>query len=421
MMAISKDPMLRIQSFRALRPNPEVAAQVASVPYDVVNTQEARALAEGNPKSFLHVVRAEIDLPQGTNVYDDSVYATAKKNLDGLVANGTLEREAEPSVYLYRQSMTLLGRRLSQVGVVCSCHVDDYNQGLIKKHEKTRQDKEDDRTRHVLTLNANSGPVFLMYKDDAAIARLIAQGTSTTPLYDFEASDGVQHTVWRVTDPEAYRAAFSRLPAAYVADGHHRSASAARAGAERRASNPNHTGAEEYNWFLTCLFPASALTILPYHRVVKDLNGQSPEAFLERLKGVAEVSEAQNPEPDSPGRVGVYLGGEWYMAKFFESAFDRSDAVKSLDYVALADHVLAPMLGIADVRMDKRIDFVGGIRGTAELEKRVDSGECQVAFAMHATTIEQLIAVADQGAIMPPKSTWFEPKLRSGLLVHTLD
>jgi uncharacterized protein (DUF1015 family) len=317
--------------------------------------------------------------------------------------------------------MVLLGKHVSQVGVVCSCHVEDYEAGIIKKHEKTRKDKEDDRTRHVLTLNANAGPVFLLFKDDPALLGLIEAGTKEQPLYDFEAVDGVQHTVWRVAEGSALQSAFGKLDAAYVADGHHRSASAARAGKERQSKNPNHTGNEEYNWFLACLFPASALTILPYHRIVKDLNGSTAEQFLTKLGEVADVSETSEAEPSAPGSVGVYVGGKWYMARFPESAYDRSDPIRSLDYVVLYDRVLAPILGIGDVRTDNRIDFVGGIRGTKELEKRVERGDAAVAFAMHATTIEQLIAVADQGAIMPPKSTWFEPKLRSGLLVHTLD
>lgn len=413
--------MLRTQPFCALRPNPAVAPQLASVPYDVVDTAEARALAAGNPKSFLHVVRSEIDLPQGTDPHAEAVYEKARENFTRLIEAGDLVREAAPAYYLYRQSMVLLGKRVSQVGVVCSCHIDDYEAGIIKKHEKTRQDKEDDRTRHVLAINANAGPVFLLFKDDPELGRLIAEGTKREPLYDFEASDGVAHTVWRVDDGAALQRAFARLPAAYVADGHHRSASAARAGKQRKSKNPNHTGNEEYNWFLTCLFPASALTILPYHRIVKDLHGKTAAQFLDQLRGVAEVSEAPEAAPGAPGSVGVYVGSKWYRARFPESAYDRSDAVRSLDYVVLYEQVLAPILGIGDVRTDDRIDFVGGIRGTGELERRVSRGDAEVAFAMPATTIEQLIAVADQGAIMPPKSTWFEPKLRSGLLVHTLD
>jgi uncharacterized protein (DUF1015 family) len=413
--------MLKTQPFRALRPNPAVAKDLASVPYDVVNTEEARALARGNPKSFLHVVRSEIDLPVGTDPHADAVYDKARENFTRLIEQGDLVRDTQASYYLYRQSMVLLGKRVTQVGVVCSCSVADYEANVIKKHEKTRKDKEDDRTRHVLSINANAGPVFLLFKDDPELARLIELGTQSTPLYDFEAVDGVRHTVWRAPDGAALQQAFAKLSAAYVADGHHRSASAARAGKELASKNPNHSGDEEYNWFLACLFPASALTILPYHRIVKDLNDLSVAEFLDKLRKVASLESTTEAEPNAPGSVGVYIGGKWYMARFPESAYDRSDAIRSLDYVVLYEQVLAPILGIGDVRTDNRIDFVGGIRGTQELEKRVNQGDAEVAFAMHATTIEQLIRVADQGAIMPPKSTWFEPKLRSGLLVHTLD
>jgi uncharacterized protein (DUF1015 family) len=324
-------------------------------------------------------------------------------------------------IYLYRQQMQLLGKLRSQVGVMCCTHVDDYNTGIIKKHEKTRKDKEDDRTRHVLSINANAGPVFLMYKDRADLAALIASDSARDPLYDFTAPDGVRHTIWQVQDAAAYVVAFAQVPAAYVADGHHRSASAARAGAERRSKNPGHTGNEEYNWFLSVLFPASALTILPYHRVVKDLNGLTPEALLEKIRAVAKVEETSTPQPPHTLCFGMYLAGKWYRVTLDANSVDTSDPVGSLDYVLLSERILHPILGIGDIRTDKRIDFVGGIRGTGELEKRVNSGECAVAFAMHETTLEQLMQVADAGEIMPPKSTWFEPKLRSGLLVHTLD
>ncbi|NRA33574.1 MAG: DUF1015 domain-containing protein [Polyangiaceae bacterium] len=413
--------MLRVNAFRALRPPAALAEQVASVPYDVVNKAEARALAAGNELSFLHVVRPDIDLPDDTSPYDDSVYVTAKSNLQGLIEKGALVQDKAPAIYLYRQEMELLGQKVTQLGVVASCHIEDYNDGTIKKHEKTRQDKEDDRTRHVLTLRANAGPVFLLYKDEPDLATLIARDSAGTPEYDFPAADGVRHTVWSVAEPSAYVGAFAKVEGAYVADGHHRSASAARAGAELRAANPEHTGDEEYNWFLTVLFPASQLSILPYHRVVKDLNGLTPESLIEKVKAIGKVQETPEAEPQSPGNLGMYVGGKWYQVAINASLIDSKDPVNSLDYVLLYEHVLRPLLGIEEIRTDKRIDFVGGIRGTGELEKRVNSGECQVAFAMHATTIQQLIDVADAGAIMPPKSTWFEPKLRSGLLVHILD
>lgn len=419
--------MIRLKPFAALRPRPEQAARVACVPYDVVNTREARALAEGNPISFMHAVRPEIGLPDSADPYGETVYSRAKSEFDRF-AREVFVREGEPSVYLYRQEMELLGRRVSQTGIVACCHIDDYASGLIKKHEKTRQDKEDDRTRIVLTQNANAEPVFFLFKDRADIGGLIAGDSARPALFDFTAPDGVRHSVWRVPDPRPYAEAFAGVPCVYVADGHHRTAAAARAGAERRAVNPRHTGDEEYNWFLAVLFPASQLTILPYHRLVTDLNGLTPDQFLARLREVGSLTPNAPSAPDRRGRVSVYLRGTsgrpegtWVGLEFPESSIPKEDPIRSLDYEILAERVLTPILGIGDVRKDKRIDFVGGIRGPGELVKRVDSGDAAVAFSMHPTTIEQLIAIADAGAIMPPKSTWFEPKLRSGLLVHTLD
>lgn len=416
--------MIRIKPFSAWRPPAEVAARVACVPYDVVSRSEARTLAEGNPLSFLHVVRPDIDLPDNVDEHDESVYKQAVSALKSFCSNGTLAHEKAPAVYLYRQSATLLGRTVSQTGVVACCHIDDYTSGLIKKHEKTRKDKEDDRTRVVLDQNANAEPVFFLHKDNADIAALVKQDSSGTPLYDFTAPDGVRHTVWKASNADAYVKAFAPLPCVYVADGHHRTASAARAGAERRAKNPKHTGNEEYNWFMAVLFPAGELTILPYHRVVKDLAGMTPADFLGKLKTIGTVTSNVPADPPTPGSFCVYLGkaaGGWHRVTLPESSIDRRDPIASLDYVLLSDRVLAPMLGIQDLRTDKRIDFVGGIRGPVELEKRVDEGRAAAAFCMHPVTIQQLIAVADADQIMPPKSTWFEPKLRSGLLVHTLD
>ncbi|HEX7479058.1 MAG TPA: DUF1015 domain-containing protein [Polyangiales bacterium] len=413
--------MLRIHPFSALRPKPELATKLAAVPYDVVNTEEARALARDNPVSFLHVSRPEIDLPPGTDPYSDAVYAKGREAFEALQKNGVLMRDPTPGLFVYAQEATLGGRKVRQVGVVGCCHIDDYGSGVIKKHEKTRKDKEDDRTRATLALHANSGPVFLMYSRTQRLTQLMEAATKDAPLYDVTAVDGVRHTIWRLPQTEAAVAGFAQVPTAYVADGHHRSASAARAGAELRAKNPKHTGNEEYNWFLCVLFPADMLTILPYHRVVKDLHGLTPTAFLDAVRKVGSVEPTSDPEPRATGSFGVFIDGRWYRVTLPESSIDRSDPVASLDYVLLSERVLAPILGIADIRTDKRIDFVGGIRGPAELEKRVRSGECAVAFAMHATTIEQLMKVSDAGEIMPPKSTWFEPKLRSGLLVHTLD
>lgn len=413
--------MLRVNPFAALRPDPENARQVASVPYDVVSTEEARKLAEGNPLSFLHVVRPEIDLPPETDPHADEVYAQARKAFDRLQAEGALVREDSPKIYLYRQQAKLNGNAVSQIGVVACCHIDDYRNGLIKKHEKTRKDKEDDRTKHVVTLKANAGPVFLLYQGDEALTKMIDDDAMGPPIHDFLAEDMVRHTVWAVEEPDAYIAAFAHVQAAYVADGHHRSASASRAGAELRTANPKHTGKEEYNWFQCVLFASDQLNILPYHRVVKDLNGLSAAEFLEKMGEVGEVVPTDTPQPAHSGAFGMFVDGAWYMVTLPRDGIDRSDPVESLDYVLLYERVLSPILGIGEIRTDTRIDFVGGIRGTAELERRVKSGRFAVAFAMHETTIDQLMSVADAGRIMPPKSTWFEPKLRSGLLVHTLD
>jgi uncharacterized protein (DUF1015 family) len=411
--------MLRVGPFAALRPKPALASEVASVPYDVVNTEEARRLAEGYPRSFLHVVRSEIDLPTDTDPHSDAVYERALSNFRKLEHEALL-REPEPAIYLYRQEATLLGRQVRQTGVVACLHVEDYASGIIKRHEKTRRDKEDDRTRHVLTLKTNTGPVFMMYRDRPQVSELVDSDTARAPLYDFVAVDGVRHVVWKSSRPELYVQQFRQVDAAYVADGHHRAASAARAAAELRAQNPAARGDEEYNWFLAALFPASELTILPYHRVVRDLNGLDAEALLSRLRAVARVAPALAPLPAEPYSFGMYLAKRWYSIVLPESVVDRSDPVGSLDYSLLQDHVLSPILGIGDIRTDQRIDFVGGIRGTDELERRVDSGRDAVAFAMRPTTTEHVVRVADAGQIMPPKSTWFEPKLRSGLLIHSL-
>jgi uncharacterized protein (DUF1015 family) len=411
--------MLRLHPFAALRPRPEAAAEVASVPYDVVDTDEARRLADGHPLSFLHVVRSEIDLPSDTDPHAGVVYEQALANFLEL-RRDVLIRESEPAIYLYRQEALLLGRAVRQTGVVACCHVADYEQNVIKRHEKTRRDKEDDRTRHVLTVEANTGPVFMMYSDRPSISQLVTSETAQAPLYDFVAVDGVRHVVWKSAQPDAYVEAFGSVPAAYVADGHHRAASAARAAADLRARDVSPRGDEEYNWFLCALFPASELTILPYHRLIRDLNGRDVGGLLAELRAVAEVDPCSEPAPTRAGSFGMYLAGQWYRVSLPEAVIDARDPVGSLDYTLLYDHVLSPLLGIGDIRTDERIDFVGGIRGSAELERRVDSGRAAVAFCMRATTTEHVIRVADAGQIMPPKSTWFEPKLRSGLLIHTL-
>ncbi|HET8622362.1 MAG TPA: DUF1015 family protein [Gemmatimonadales bacterium] len=408
---------MRLNPFRALRPRPDVAAQVAAVPYDVVSRDEAAALADGNRYSFLHVGRSDIDLPPDTDPHDDRIYAAARAALDRFIAEGILVRDEQPGLFLYRQEMQ--GR--SQTGIVGCVHVDDYEHDVIRKHEKTRKDKEDDRTRHVLTLNANAEPVFLTYRPRVALDDLTRSGTAGEPLYDFTAPDGVRHTVWRVGEPAAWVRAFAAVPIAYVADGHHRSASAWRAGRVRKAMNRAHRGDEEYNWFLAVLFPSSQLRILPYNRLVRDLNGLSAAAFAERLRGVGQLEPTTEPTPSSPRTFGLFFDGRWHRLTLSPSTVDGTDPIGSLDVSLLQDRLLGPVLGLGDPRTDQRIDFVGGIRGTAELERRVRSGEMALGVAMYPTTLDQLMAVADIGAIMPPKSTWFEPKLRSGLFVHELD
>jgi uncharacterized protein (DUF1015 family) len=407
---------MRLNPFRAVRPRPDLAARVAAVPYDVVNRAEAAELARGNPDSFLHVGRSDIDLPEDVDAYDPRIYRLARRALEDLLARGTLLRDPERRLFLYRQVMD--GR--SQTGVVGCVHVEDYERDVIRKHEKTRQDKEDDRTRHVLTLNANAEPVFLTYRGRTEIDRVVEPMTAAAPLYDFTAPDGVRHTVWTVSDPGALVQAFAPVHHAYVADGHHRSASAWRAGRELAARNPSHRGDEEYNWFLAVLFPSDQLRILPYNRVVRDLNGLTPDQVLEHLRALGRLTAAADPAPERSGVFCMYLGGRWHRLELDPAGIDRSDPIASLDVSLLQDRVLSPILGIGDPRTDKRIDFVGGIRGTAELERRVRSGEMAIAFSLHPTTLDQLMAVSDAGYVMPPKSTWFEPKLRSGLFVHEL-
>ena len=373
---------MRLHSFPAIRPAPELASRVAAVPYDVVDRDEAAELARGNSHSFLHVGRSDIDLPDDTDPHDPRVYSGARAALERFIAQGTLIRDREPSLYLYRQTMD--GR--TQVGVVGCVHVDDYENDVIRKHEKTRPDKEDDRTRHVLTLNAHAEPVFLAYRGEKRIDDLTAAVLRTEPLYDFTAPDGVRHTVWQIPDNRALVQAFEAVPTAYVADGHHRSASAWRAGKERRAANPRHRGNEEYNWFLAVLFPADQLTILPYNRVVRDLAGKTPAEVLRDLAKVGRVTRTDDARPHQPGSFCVYLERAWHRVELDPGSIDRSDPIGSLDVSLLQDRVLGPILGVGDPRTDKRLEFVGGIRGTAELERRVNSGDMAIAFSLYPTT-----------------------------------
>jgi uncharacterized protein (DUF1015 family) len=403
---------MRIHPIHGLVPTPALAAEVACVPYDVVNAAEAAALAAGKPHSLLHVDRAEIDLPAGTDPHSDAVYARALENFLALQRTGALVRETEPCFYVYQQQM---GSHV-QRGLVAGCHVDDYDAGLIKKHEKTRKDKEDDRTRLIDTISADTGPVFLTYRDDSGVTTLVNAKTRERPLHDFTAPDGIRHTVWRIPGGMEWMSAFASVPATYIADGHHRAASAARVARMRRDRNPKHTGNEDYNWFLCVLFPASELKILPYNRMVLDLNGMSAADFLARAKSIFSVAENAPPSPAGVGQVSMYLDGKWYGLRMPTDS--NADPVSRLDVSVLQDKLLAPVLGIDDVRTSKRIDFIGGIRGPGELTRRVDA-EGGVAFSMFPVTLAQLMDIADAGQIMPPKSTWFEPKLRSGLVIHT--
>ncbi len=405
---------MRIKPFAALRPQKGTEKDVASVPYDVVNTAEAIELSKDNLKSFLHIVRPEIDLPLDTDIYSDAVYDKLAENFKSFIANKTLVRESCSCLYVYKQKM---GEH-EQRGIVACCNVEDYENGLILRHEKTRQDKEDDRTRHVETIKANTGPVFLTYKEQDAIDVQVAEIEKTEPLFDFVAADGIGHTVWKVEDTSKLVSLFEAVPVFYVADGHHRSAAAARAGAQAKANNPNHTGDEEYNWYEAVVFPANQLKILPYNRVVKDLNGFSEEEFLSKVREKFNVVEGVSAEPVSANSMSMYLGGKWYGLFWDDARSD--DPVEALDVSYLTTNLLVPILEVGDLRTTKRVDFVGGIRGTKELESRVNSGECAVAFSMYAVSVEQMMAIADAGCIMPPKSTWFEPKLRSGLLVHSI-
>jgi uncharacterized protein (DUF1015 family) len=405
--------MASIHPFRALRPATASARSVSSVPYDVVSTEEARQLASGNPLSFLHVTRSEIDLPPGTDPYSPQVYARARENFEALRTRAPLEVDAEPSLYLYRLRMG--GHE--QTGIAGCFSVDEYESDVIRKHERTRRDKEDDRTRHIVELRAQTGIVFLTYKAAPAIDAIARQVTAAEPIYDFTAEDGVQHTVWRASREQTRSlvAEFARVPSLYIADGHHRAASAARARGEMRGQ----ADGTEADTFIAVAFGDDQVQILPYNRTVKDLAGQSAEAFLDRVRGVAGVTDAP-PTPSGKGDVRMYLAGKWYSLDLRRLQPEDDSRASSLDVALLQKRILEPLLAIGDIRTDKRIDFVGGARGTKALEEAVNSGKAAVAFSMHPVSVEDLMVISDSGGIMPPKSTWFEPKLRDGLLIHTI-
>lgn len=407
--------------FRAFRPLPEFVSKVASKPYDVLSSEEAREMAKDNPFSFLHVGKPEIDLDQSIDLYDTRVYEKGKENLMRLIKEGILLQDPEPYFYVWAQTM---GNR-TQIGLVGCASVSDYWNDLIKKHEKTRKDKEEDRCNHIRYTNAHTGPIFLTYKDNVEVDAIIKNIINSKTIYDFVSEDNVRQQIWIISDIaliNKIQQILSEVDYFYVADGHHRSAASAIVGLERQKANPNHTGNEEYNFFLSVLFPASQLMIMDYNRLVKDLNGLTVEEFLERLSGVGSLQKIEGQyKPTKKGEVGVYLPGQWFRLQFRNELYNVSDAVEKLDVSVLQNHVLYQILGIDDPRTSKRIDFVGGVRGLGELERRVNSGEMSIAFALFPTSIDELIKIADVGKIMPPKSTWFEPKLKDGIFVHFLD
>jgi uncharacterized protein (DUF1015 family) len=404
--------MASIFPFRALRPTPESAAQVAAVPYDVVNTDEARALAVDNPLSFLHVSRPEIDFPPGTDLYSDAVYEKAAANFDALKTRAPLTQEDTPSTYVYRLRM---GRHV-QTGVAACFSVAEYESGVIKKHERTRRDKEDDRTRHMLGLRAQTGPVFLTYRAYTAVDVMVEAATSGRPLFDFDAVDGVRHTIWRIDTRVQHdlMAGFTAIPALYIADGHHRAASAARVAQQLRVSS----GAGEWESFLAVAFPHNQVQVLPYNRVVKNLGAHTSQSLLAELRKHFVVRDGP-ASPVQKGEVAMFLGDGWHTIELTAPREGLAQA-DPLDVTRLQDLILTPLLGILDVRTDKRIDFVGGVRGTGELENLVRSGNAAVAFSLYPVAVADLMAISDAGGIMPPKSTWFEPKLRDGLLSHVI-
>ncbi|MEW8506314.1 MAG: DUF1015 family protein [Candidatus Thiodiazotropha sp.] len=410
-----------IRAFPGLRPANGRAADVAAPPYDVMNEAEAREMADGRPWSFLHISRPEIDLPQGTDPYAPEVYAKAAENLQRMEQEGVLTRDQKPCFYVYR--LTMGDHR--QTGLVAAASVEAYDNDRIKKHEFTRPAKEDDRVRQIDALNAQTGPVFLVYPSAPAVDALLSEVSQHPPEIDVTAVDGVRHEIWPLDGAdkvELITREFDRMSALYVADGHHRSAAGSRVAASRRSANPAHTGDEAYNYFLSVIFPHSQMQILDYNRVVKDLHGLDKETFLKRIEAVFQLIPSEQPvKPSRSAEFGMYLDGQWYRLQLDASRIPADDPVARLDVSLLADNLIEPILGISDPRRDSRIDFVGGIRGLSGLEKRVDSGEMAVAFSLYPTSMEQLMAVADAGEVMPPKSTWFEPKLADGLVSHLLD
>ncbi|RKY77838.1 DUF1015 domain-containing protein [candidate division KSB1 bacterium] len=413
--------MAIIKPFKGLRPVEDKIQLVASPPYDVLNSEEARQKAAGNPYSFLHVVKPEIDLDPGIDLYDPKVYQKGRENLDKLVEENVLKQDEKPCLYIYKLTM---GNH-QQTGIVACCSVDDYEKDIIKKHEFTRIDKENDRMRHIDSLNAQTGPVFLTYRAKNRINELVEQAMQKEPVYDFTGDYSVQHTVYLVDNEELINElvdAFSEIDYLYVADGHHRSASATRVRKARMEANPNHTGEEEYNFFLSVIFPDTQMQILDYNRVIKDTDDFSTEDFVKALEDKFTIEpQTSTYKPEAVHTFGLYINGKWYKLSAKDDSFDKNDPVKSLDVSILQENVLTPLLGITDPRTDKRINFVGGIRGLEELERLVDSGEYKAAFALFPTGIDQLLSVADSGNVMPPKSTWFEPKLASGVVIHKLD
>ncbi len=414
--------MAIVRAFRAVRPTPEKAFQVAALPYDVMNSDEARRMVEGNPYSFLHVDKAEIDLDPAVDLYDKIVYEKARDNLNEMIQKGVFLQDDAPCLYIYKQVMN--GR--AQIGIVACTSIDEYMDNVIRKHELTRADKEQDRINHVDYCDANTGPIFLTYRAKEEINRLVAKAMEKPPVYDFVSEDGIGHTVYIVDDEAAVQAicqSFATVPNLYIADGHHRSASAVRVGVKRRQENPGYDGTEEFNYFLSVLFPDDQLYIMDYNRVVKDLNGLDEAAFMNAVSQKFTVTPFAGCgvlKPEKKHTYGMYLNKKWYLLEAKEGTYDPADPVAQLDVSILQNNLLQPILGIGDPRTDKRIDFVGGIRGLQTLADRVDSGEMTVAFSMYPTTMEDLMNIADAGAIMPPKSTWFEPKLRSGLFIHKL-